>query len=215
MNKIYFEELPSTNTYLKENYNKYKNQDIIIANKQTNGRGRFDRKWDSINDITISFLFKNNNYNHPIISSLAVFETLKSLGLNPKIKWPNDIFVDNKKISGILIESIFESNEKKCDIVGIGINMNKSLNYESSGILEYADVSRDYVIDLLINTYKRLLSCSEEYLRNEYINNSLLIGKVVRYKDEEYMVIGISHDFKIQLKNKRGIKEISCDEVKL
>lgn len=215
MKKIYFEELKSTNSYLKENHSRYNNFDCIIANKQTNGRGRFDRKWESGNDITLSILFSNKSYNHAIISSLAVFETLKHLGINALIKWPNDIYVNDLKISGILIESIFESNQKKCDIVGIGINMNKTNNYPSIGILDLVDVSKDYVIDLLLENYKKLLNKDELYLRKEYVSNSLLIDKLVMYKDEEYKVIGITNDFKIKLKNKSGNIEVLSDEVKL
>lgn len=215
MKKIYFDVLDSTNSYLKDNYEKYENEDVIIANIQTKGRGRFDRKWVSNNDICLSILFKGNNFNHSIISSVAILKTLNDLNIECSIKWPNDIYVNMKKISGVLIETIYESNEKKCDIVGIGLNMNSNEITNSIGILDNVSVDKEYVIDILLNNYRSILSKSMEYIKKIYTNNFLLKNRIVEYNNKNYIVLGITDDFKIILKNDNEILKLSSNEVSL
>lgn len=215
MNKIIFETLPSTNSYLKDNYNNHNNLDVIIAKTQTNGRGRFDRKWLSNEDISLSILFKGSDYNHAIISSLAVLYTLRDLNIEASIKWPNDIYVLGMKISGILIESIYESNNKACDIVGIGINMDECIEYKSIGINNLVSTNKEYVIDKLLHNYKDLLTKDYLFIKDEYIKNNMVINKDVIYKDIKYKVLGISDEFKLILKHNNKIIEVSTDEIKL
>ena len=95
------DEIPSTNTYLKNEYNKYDDSSILWALKQTEGRGRYTRKWESADDLTFSIIFKEK-YNSAIITPLAIIYALNDYKINAKIKWPNDIYLYGGKLAGIL-----------------------------------------------------------------------------------------------------------------
>ncbi len=128
---IFFEEIDSTNIYAKNN--EFPEGTIIVAESQTAGKGRKGRKWISTKGkgIYFSTILKpkidiKNILKFSLIFPLSVFETIKQEGLNPKIKWPNDVYLNNKKVSGILLESDIEGAEIKKIVVGIGININHS-----------------------------------------------------------------------------------------
>ncbi len=125
------EETESTNTYLKQNCATLPEWYTLRAHRQTAGRGRFSRVWISRpgEDLTFSTLVPISErlqeylLNIPQISALAVRKSLKNEGLDVKIKWPNDILVENRKIAGILVEGVFQKGVKYIG-VGIGLNVN-------------------------------------------------------------------------------------------
>lgn len=131
---IEYDQLTSTNSYLKENYLKYSNLTVIKANYQTNGYGQFDRNWVSNKNenLLMSFLLRDFNIEYMnmlkkiVIESLLIF--LKTTGINGKFVEPNDIYVNNKKILGILIETKINSLKDKFKyvIIGLGININQT-----------------------------------------------------------------------------------------
>ena len=129
-NLYYFENLESTNTIAEQ----LAKQDaaegtIVLANKQTGGKGRNSRVWYSPADcnLYVSIIVRPQAaklHFVPFLAGIALVKTLGYLGLNADLKWPNDVLVSQKKISGILIQSSFEQNVLKNAIVGIGINVN-------------------------------------------------------------------------------------------
>ena len=128
---IHFDKIDSTSSYLKCNYNKYDNFTFVSANFQTNGRGRNGRSWiNGSDDLLFSILLKDEKiiqkYNLlSIISSYVIIETLNEYGIsNAMYKWPNDVYVNNKKICGILLEGISTSNSINALIIGVGLNVN-------------------------------------------------------------------------------------------
>lgn len=149
---IKFEEIESTNITAKNIINDLKSDShfkIITAKSQQNGRGRYDREWVSEegNFFTSIILkkellpFKDTNL-LPIISAIFLHDTLSEYIDNCKIKWPNDILINGKKISGVLIESIKSDNDIFY-IIGIGINNTsfpKEMLYPATS-LKYEGVS--------------------------------------------------------------------------
>ena len=128
---IHFDKLDSTNDYLKENYQKLVNNTVISTSFQEKGKGRLGRIWQNKpnKDLALSILIKNNflDFNeYSLIAGASVYLTLKELGINSKIKWPNDILINDKKVSGILCEAISYNQNIECVIVGIGININST-----------------------------------------------------------------------------------------
>ncbi|KTD10879.1 biotin-[acetylCoA carboxylase] holoenzyme synthetase and biotin operon repressor [Legionella gratiana] len=127
-----FTSIDSTNRYLKDL--PISNMvDICCAEIQTHGRGRFGRQWYSPFGENIYCSSRwNLNYDLTklsglsLVTSLAVLATLNELELssNIKIKWPNDILWNDKKLCGSLIEIITESNSTIQVIIGIGLNVN-------------------------------------------------------------------------------------------
>ena len=130
-----FDTIDSTNTYLKKNVTPSTNEGFtIIANEQTNGRGRYTRSFYSPNStgMYMSILLRPNNCSAQqslsitTMAGVAMCDTINELtNKNAKIKWVNDIYIDNKKICGILTEGSFnlETNALDYAILGIGLNI--------------------------------------------------------------------------------------------
>lgn len=144
-NIIFFNKIDSTNNYAKKtlsnlliNNNELPtkiNKSIIIAKKQTNGRGRLGRTFISNKKgIYFSLIFLSQKYNllpedYTIYSAVAICRVLNLIyNINVNIKWINDIFIKNKKLAGILTEAFFNYKTKEIQaiIVGIGINLKKN-----------------------------------------------------------------------------------------
>ena len=105
-----------------------------LAYSQSMGRGRNNNKWESMNgNLFLSTIFrpeKEKNYWHQLslIVGFSIFEVLINLGIDAnqvQLKWPNDVLVDNKKISGVLLESF-----NNFVVVGIGLNISKNPSHE-------------------------------------------------------------------------------------
>ncbi len=102
--RIHLETVDSTNTYARENFDRFPDATLITAGKQTAGRGRLGRKWVSPENQNIyaSFLMKeiSQPFYATIVSSLAVLRTLRATvpDIDCYIKWPNDIYVGHAKI---------------------------------------------------------------------------------------------------------------------
>ncbi len=126
----YFDSIDSTqNQALKMADDPANNGTVIIASKQTGGKGRSGRKWISPKggiwlsiilqpkfDISITTLF-------PIASALALSNALeKTLKISPELKWPNDLTIKGKKIAGMLVDVSLESNRIENMVLGVGIN---------------------------------------------------------------------------------------------
>ena len=151
MNIIKLDSTSSTNMYAKINADKIKENTVIITDRQTNGYGTNNRKWYSSKDsIICSFLIKNKtsippNYSY-IIGSIVSSIINKLCDVKTYIEKPNDIYLNNKKIGGILIETKYISNELKYIIIGIGINVNQKI---------MPNVIRDISTSLYIETNKK------------------------------------------------------------
>ena len=131
--RIHFETLPSTQDYAKE-----KRAEgcplIVTATAQSGGKGTKGRSFSSAKGgVYLSKLSFYENFpakNAFLImarAAVAVCETLRFYGLQPLIKWPNDVRVGDKKICGILIENVFSGDKISSSVVGIGLNVNNDL----------------------------------------------------------------------------------------
>jgi BirA family transcriptional regulator, biotin operon repressor / biotin---[acetyl-CoA-carboxylase] ligase len=104
---------------------------VVIADEQTAGRGRLDRKWFTPKGTALAFsiVLRPNPEERPHLSrvvglaALAVAEALRKQGLDARIKWPNDILIQNRKVCGILIESVWSGEDVDCVVIGIGVNV--------------------------------------------------------------------------------------------
>lgn len=129
MKTIHFETIDSTNTYLKENYEKLDNFTFVSADFQSAGRGRNNRNWKSEKgeNLLFSLLIKDKALidKFSSLSVISAFSIIKALNLKRlSIKWPNDIYYKDSKLSGILLEAVTK-NEIECLIIGIGLNVNQ------------------------------------------------------------------------------------------
>jgi len=135
MVEINLTTIDSTNEYAKKNYLSFASDKItcIVAEEQTAGRGRWHKKWSSPKGVNIyaTFCFQLP-LSTPQLTTLAevmaasLASVLIQEGLKPKVKWPNDIQLNDKKIAGILCETIFEKSYISI-VLGIGINVNMEI----------------------------------------------------------------------------------------
>ena len=134
-NIINLETVDSTNNYLKELLKTETPQEgtAVIAQEQTAGRGQQGNYWESnkCENITMSFALyptfmdARNQFMISKVVSLGIVDFLKTYIGDVKIKWPNDIYVGDKKIAGVLIENTIMGNSISSTIVGIGLNINQ------------------------------------------------------------------------------------------
>lgn len=186
MRVIRLEEVDSTNNFLKEMGNK-KNYDCVIASMQTSGKGRRGNTWVSQNGMALfSFLVAESDIEEedylkiPLISGIAVLRGLKKIeAFDYKFKWTNDIYLDGKKLCGILVEKI-----SGWFVIGIGINVNNLANTGSSEKLKYSSDT----------------GSSEEFGNLENIAISLR-GKSGKFYNIEDIILTIVNEFKNIVKN--------------
>ncbi|MCR5705782.1 MAG: biotin--[acetyl-CoA-carboxylase] ligase [Acholeplasmatales bacterium] len=206
MNNIIFNELESTNTYLKNHYKKYKDRDCIVALNQTMGRGRFDRVWESQRDLTFSWLFINNKALHHMIAPLAVCYALEEIGYAPMIKWPNDVYLNGKKLSGVLIENIC-TKDNTYTIVGIGCNTSYKHDYA------YVDVDRMELLERIEEKYISLMNYDLEQLHKSYRLYSNTLNKEITFKGDRYKIVDYAYSGEIIIKNERTCLKVSANEI--
>ena len=173
MKHIHFKEINSTNTYLKENYSNYENLTIVSAEHQTNGKGRFNRKWIDNDDLLFSILIKENLVkitDYSLLIAKSIFNVLSKYMDNLSIKWPNDIMVNDNKICGILLEAV-STSKIECVVLGVGINVNTTIFSED---LLLKATSMKNILNRNINKEELLaeiMICFEKDY-NEYINGN-------------------------------------------
>lgn len=214
MELLFLETVDSTNKYAKENLVKIADKTLVYANNQTAGRGRMNRKWNSNSgeNVYASIVLKPSKELKAIYSnltqylSLVLVEVFEDYGLFPKIKWPNDVRIDKKKISGILAESVFDKGELQGIILGFGVNLNcsvkdlemidqpaTSLNLELNKIIDRKIFLRK-VIDKFCLRYNKFIEEGFLLIREDYIRRAEFLNTPVTVKVFDKEVSGIAED---------------------
>lgn len=215
--------------------------DIIIAKTQCSGKGRNGRQWESPEGgLYLSIVIKDRRMNHHLLNnipqaiSLSLYHMLSDSQLkNLWIKWPNDIFVGEKKIAGILSESALKGQVIQGISLGVGVNINIEKNKLKTVLQPYTSMSleKDKTFDLQ-TSLKVFLSYFREYYENifteegkkillqQWTEATGLIGKTVSLeKGNDAKIIGtvvaFSEDSSIQLRTEFGIQtfyygDLSC-----
>lgn len=125
---LHLEEVDSTNTYVKNHCQDLADGTLVFADVQTAGRGRLDRRWVSQKgNFFGTLLMKNldNPFLGTMVMSLGAIDVLKKLvpELDVWLKWPNDIYLGDAKLAGILSESIALPDGSRAIAVGLGVNL--------------------------------------------------------------------------------------------
>ena len=237
--KLHFDSLNSTNETLGQLSKKIELQNgfYITADYQKSGKCQNNDKWDSNpkENLLISIFLNldlniENSFMLNQLASLAVLDTLrKFLKQKIEIKWPNDVFVDNKKISGILINNIVKDGLINSSVIGIGINVNQT-NFNnkyiatSMKLLNRKDFELNEIEKMLMKNIKKqsmiLLDKKISLLSSRYNNH--LYGKnlyslfVINKKRIYAKVIEVNQNGKIKLMfGDSEVNEFFQDEVKL
>jgi len=211
----YFDTIDSTQNFAIELGSKtQENGSVVVAYKQTHGRGRLSRKWVSPSggiwlslvlhpgfEISAATLF-------PVISSLALAISIeKVLKIKPKLKWPNDLTLNGKKIAGMLVDASVESGKIDYVVVGVGINFKinpREVEKAIKGTENYYGVAtlvkkNDKTSPVkLVQTflyeleklYEMILHGNSKYLIKEWTKRSSSIGKTVTVLSPTGMIRG-------------------------
>lgn len=214
-NIIIFKTLPSTNeTAKKLAIEGAVNGTVVIADEQTAGKGRLGRSFFSPleSGIYMSIILRPNFKveNSVLITtaaSVAVCKAIeKTTGIKPGIKWVNDIFVDGKKVCGILAEasSNFETSTIDYIILGIGINFNTNSNEFPKQLQNIAgsiykentnNVTRNMLIAEVINEVIKVVENIEnrQFIR-EYKNRCIVLKKDIFIIEKDRKIAGRAVD---------------------
>lgn len=221
----FFDEVISTNVVASQS-DAQKNT-VFIAKRQSGGKGRFDRKFCSQEGgIYLSYLYKENLPLNEVkfvtpCAAVAVAKTLEKRGVSPKIKWVNDLYLNGKKICGILSESKISSKSAGSVIVGIGINVNTEnfpceLTDKASSL--FLESGEKYDLNGVVSDLIHALDALYDEIRKksfleEYRLRCLLKGKKLLFKDKEYVCLGVDEDARLILQNADERLSFSVGEV--
>lgn len=180
----YFLKLSSTNTTAKEQARKgAKEGATIIAETQTRGKGRLNRRWISPKGgVWLSIILRpqintEDAAKITLTTAVAVAKTLRKLyRLRAEIKWPNDVLVHSKKVCGILTEASLEGKTVNFVVVGIGINVNFALNGLPENLKTTATTLKEMlkkdvdIEELICQLLKEFEECYKQFKEKEFRN---------------------------------------------
>ena len=192
MKKLHFNIIDSTNSFLKQNYQKLEDLTFISADYQTNGRGSNNREWKSENskNLLFSFLLLDKSLfpRHEevsLVTALSIIQVLEKNGIkDTRIKLPNDVYVKDKKICGTLLEST-SLDEMQCLIVGVGLNVNQENfdgEYRATPTSIFKELGYKTDIEKLKNELYDILLKNIELIKNDYDFNPLISKYIINVK---------------------------------
>ncbi len=222
-NVIYLPTCHSTNTLASQMIQNEVVADgtIVITSNQTAGRGQRGNNWEALpgQNITTSFILKptfltaTEQFNLNIAVSLAVYEFLSPLIIRGrvietlKVKWPNDIYVGDKKLGGILIENTLSGSQIAYSIIGIGLNINQlEFGENRATSLRFFNPQTEFDIEKLVENLAESLEKHYLELRNGYVNRQKerYLQTLYRYQEPHYFekddvrflgtIIGVAKD---------------------
>ncbi len=204
---------------------------LIIADEQTSGRGRMDRQWFTPPNsaLAMSLILRPTRIEsaHPSratgLLAVSLTKSLIELGLNPQIKWPNDILLTGRKVAGILVELVWTGTELDALVLGMGVNVLSASVLPSDQLLfpatcieaelkrqvERADLLKDILINVtnwrsklgtaeFLKTWEANLAFRGQQVQVEERNGKTITGEI----------IGLEPDGSLCLRNMHGKSEI-------
>ncbi len=238
-NFVYVEELPSTNEELMKDKNIYRHSGtVLLAEKQTQGRGRKNRIWHSSKgeNLTFSILLNDEqslkvNVNHlNLFASVIVANAVENLyQLKAELKWPNDVLIDNKKFAGILTETSVQGKKFERIIIGFGINVNQTTfqgeyNYPPVSLKNQLrhEINRESLLAEILNLFEEglgILLKSPLLILDEWRSKCRMIGDKVTIVDGEKIRAGVFYDIDengfLVLKRNNELEKIHFGDVSL
>ncbi len=224
----YFESIGSTNDEaLAWAADEAPDLSAVIADEQTAGRGRLDRKWFTPMGTALAFslILRPTADEKPYLSrivglaALAVAESLRTRGVAAQIKWPNDVLIMGRKVCGILIESVWSGEDVDCAVIGIGLNVLKDAVPPAEELLFPATSVEDVLgqtpnrVEILHDILAAFIDLRPRMVTDEFIIQweALLafIGEQVRVEPGTTpavagTVAGLEPDGSLRLSNEHG-----------
>ena len=209
-NVILLESIDSTNNYARELFSKGKPEEgtVVLTRDQQSGKGLGSNSWESEpgKNLTFSvilypdFLHVEEQILLNETIALAVADFIRSIdsSLNVKIKWPNDIYIYDKKVAGILIENTISGNNFKSSIVGIGVNINQTvfLSNAPNPTSLLSETGKELEIDkcflvlfyCIAARYLSLCNNNTELISSDYLKHLYRINEFYNYRIDNKIV---------------------------
>ncbi|MCB0507905.1 MAG: biotin--[acetyl-CoA-carboxylase] ligase [Bacteroidetes bacterium] len=247
---LHLPTVDSTNNYAKEWIAKNSpiNGTVIIADEQVAGRGQKGNVWisEAGKNLTFSVIYKTDfllateQFWLNIAVSLGVWSAVEkqlnahkeiengahSLPTKTSIKWPNDIYVSNEKIAGILIENTIQGQYLKQSVIGIGCNVNQqhfpeNLNATSLCLLLKNEIDKLSFFLMMLEEIERfyllLKERKLERLKKEYIDNLFRYNVTSNYKKDEILfegkIIDVDANGYLVMETENGIQQFGFKEI--
>lgn len=197
----YLEQVDSTNSYCKSNFKDLADKSVVYTYNQTNGRGRFNRKWIELgtDNVYMSIVLKPSILYQKVYSNLTQYTSLvlaellsSNYDVKPVIKWPNDVLVNGRKIAGILAEAVYNSGKLEGIIIGIGVNLNTkkellseinqpatALNIESGKEIDKNNFLKNFYEKFFIN-YDKFLNFGFKSIKAQYEQYCSFLNKTIK-----------------------------------
>lgn len=198
MEFLYLDEVDSTNLYGKKNIDILADKTVISAKRQLSGRGRLNRVWLDLGEGNLfvslvlkpSLKFDEKFANLTQYLSVILCKTIEQYGLQPEIKWPNDVLINGKKVAGILSETVMQGQIFKGLVLGFGVNISAGANdvklvtdkYVTSVSLERGKLvdGKLFLNDLLnlfFQDYNKFLESGFEFIKHDYVKRVNFLEK--------------------------------------
>ena len=231
--EIHFSTIDSTNLYIKQHYKELDDLTIVSSDYQSAGKGRNDRTWlsQSGDNLLFSLLIKKIDIVSKggylsLVAAISVAKILEKRCFDGVfIKWPNDVYLHDKKVAGILLEGQIPEYV----VIGIGLNVNQEqflgdyrITPTSLYLQKHEKVNIDSLkeelfanfIDNIINIDLR----NKEYI--DYFNShNYLLNKTIEYQkdgqSQKGIVLGINDNFSLIIQKDDGIESINSGEVSI
>ncbi|MEN9442065.1 MAG: hypothetical protein RLZ33_2142 [Bacteroidota bacterium] len=209
---IHLDTVDSTNNYTAnlQKEGKIQHGTVILADEQSAGRGQRGASWTSSagENLLLSIYLAPDNLSvvdQPALThfiSLSLIDFLRKIGISGKIKWPNDIYVNDQKIAGILIENSIRSSRISETIIGVGLNVNQtafdavnatSLKIQSDQYFQLNDVLFSWIQEMNV-LWTELSKGNLEMLKSRYKQELYLLNEPAIYSDVTGEFEGIVRD---------------------
>ena len=202
---VALEEVHSTNSYALEYLSSFDDRTVIYTPHQNCGRGRYNRKWicDDTENLYMSIVLKPEKKSFPFPNltqylSVILCKVLEEkFGINPSIKWPNDILVDGAKISGILAETGMSNNKIDGVVLGLGLNVNlkqetiDKIDQKATSIFVLKNRNYDIenvakmICEKFFSEYEKFIDSGFGYIKDEYIKRCNFLGQKISIREAE------------------------------
>ncbi len=213
---IYLKEVESTNHHLSYLLRKKSLPEgsIVLTDFQSAGKGQANNSWESEKGKNLTFsivlypsiITASNQFIISQVISLAIIDSLKDKIKNTSIKWPNDIYVEDKKIGGILIENIIAGNNIESSVIGIGLNVNQTIFHSNA--------PNPISLKQLINSDSDLKLLLKEIIGNIFVRYNEVFEKPKNIISEKYFSCLYMKDTICRYKSKKEIFKARIKEVK-
>ncbi|NPE28086.1 biotin--[acetyl-CoA-carboxylase] ligase [Methanococcoides sp. SA1] len=227
----YFDDVDSTNDVAKKMGSSSDEGTVVIAEMQDSGRGRKGGHWMSPRGgVWMSVILKPNVVpayapRFTLMAGVAVAKTIRDLGVEASLKWPNDVLVGDKKVCGILTEMDAESDQINFVVIGMGINVNVSIEDLSEDIRSSSTSLSEIKgeeLDRIAFVQALLRALEDEYVRSKALGFDLIldewkslsstIGRDVDVVTPQRMIsgkaVGITENGTLLVETSEGLEEV-------